>query len=56
MVERITNERGERKVLMDEAEYERLLELAEDAEDLAVARDELAKLDRGETTRTTRTR
>lgn len=54
MVEHITNERGERKVLMDEAEYERSMELVEDAEDLVVAREELAKLERGKTERALR--
>jgi len=51
-VEYVVNERGERKaVILTLEEYERLIEAAEDAEDLATARAELAKLERGETER-----
>lgn len=51
----VTNERGERtKVILDVTEYERLIKAAERAEDIRVAREELAKLERGETQRTRR--
>ena len=54
-MEYVTNKEGERtKVIMDIEEYERLVEMAEDAEDLATAHEELAKLRRGETERTLR--
>ncbi len=48
-MEYIVNERGERThVILDVAEYERLIEAVEDTEDLKVAREELAKLRSGE--------
>ena len=51
-MEYIVDESGKRtKVLLDLREYERLLEIVEDAEDTRIAREELAKLERGETER-----
>jgi len=54
-VEYVVNERGERTaVILTLEEYERLIEAAEDAEDLIAAREVMARLERGEETRTLR--
>lgn len=54
-IEYIVNERGERtKVILSIKEFERLIEVAEDAEDMRVAEEVRRRLDAGEEQRTLR--
>jgi len=54
-VEFIVDERGKRtKVILDIEKFERLVEAAEDAEDIRVAEEARRKLDSGEEQRTLR--
>ena len=51
-MEYVVNERGERtKVILSIEEYERLVEIIEDAEDVRIANEQLEKLRSGESER-----